>query len=87
MKRIDRPQPGFFKVRSRRGGPWLPAEIREDLPIDPLTLEILDRSQRLEAFRDGRPVDIEAVWFWGTQISKDEWEWLKAQSAIRRMFR
>lgn len=83
-RRIDQPKPGFFKVRLRRAGPWVPAQIREDPPLDPWTGEILDRSTHLQAFIEERPVEIEQVWLWGRIITQDEWKWLKALQAIRR---
>lgn len=82
-RRIDRPRPGFFKVRLVRRGPWVPAQITEDPPLDPWTGEIMDRSTHLQAYIEGRPVDLERVWLWGRIVTKDEWQWLKAMQAIR----
>ncbi len=85
MRRIDRPEPGYFKVRLYRRGPWVPARIRWSTPIDPLTGEVLDRSTRLEAFILDREVKVEQVWLYGRELTKDEYEWLRATDAIRTM--
>ncbi len=86
QRRIDIPRPGYFKVRTRRAGPWVPAQIIAPPPLDPETGEILDRSVPIDAyvaFIEGRPATVESVWIYGRPIKKDEYEWLKALQAIR----
>lgn len=34
MRRIDRPEPGLFKTRRVKGGPWLPVRIRSVRAVD-----------------------------------------------------
>ena len=34
MRRIDRPEPGLFKTRRIKGGPWLPVRIRSVRAVD-----------------------------------------------------
>ena len=85
QRRIDVPRPGYFKMRSRRAGPWLPAQIVAPPPLDPETGEVLDRSVPLDAYEasiNGRPADVWNVWIYGHPINKDEYEWLKALTAI-----
>lgn len=88
LRQIDKPKCGYFKVRGRKRGVyrlWVPAEIRDIYPTDPLTGETLDRAPERTAFIDGRRVPLDWVWLSGQEITEDEWEWLKAKHAIRKM--
>ncbi len=42
-RQIDRPRPGYFKLRLIKGGPYVPARLWLSPPRDPLTGEMLDR--------------------------------------------
>ena len=83
-KFIDRARPGYFKLRAYRRGPWIPARIRESIPMDPDTGEVLDRSPRLVATIGKTETALESVWLYGREITKDEYEWLTAITELRR---
>ena len=79
----DNPQPGYFRLRLRRGGVASVAVITHNLPRDPATGETLtERSRLWEVFIDGLPIGrpspnpqtagVFSVWGLGTQISKTE---------------
>ncbi len=79
------PKEGYYKMRFERGGPWIPARIYRAMPLDPETGEILDRSWLLTGEINGRESDFRHVWVWGHTIEKDEYEWLRATTAIQTM--
>lgn len=81
--RLDDPQPGYFKTRQYRGGPWVPAIIQEIVPLDPWDGSVLDRWHGYEAFINGRRVDPWDVWSYAAEIDRSEYKWLIALSAIR----
>ena len=79
-------QPGFFRVRMVRGGPWVPAVIflpcpwicpADNVSPDEWCLP-LDRSRRLMAQVAGRPVWPEDVWNYAEAVSIDEHDYLRA---------
>lgn len=74
---IDKPEPGYFRLRLVRRGPWVPARIWLDHPTDPLTGGPLDRSVKLLAEIDGKPADIWKVWHWGRPIHVTEYNYLR----------
>lgn len=83
---INRPRPGYFKIRAaRRSKHWLPARIERHLPMDPETGEILERAQPLVAYLSDKEADLDHVWIWGREITRDEYEWLTALHAIKTM--
>ena len=49
------PQPGYYRMRAFRGGPWLPVAIWRD------------SEGNLKALRDGRPADAQDLWTWCCQ--------------------
>lgn len=73
-RRIDQPEPGFFKIRLVKGGPWLAARI--------------DRNGELwSAWINGRQTaapstnhvlaGVEKLWLYGHQITEaDYWDML-----------
>src|SRR4051812_28349479 len=46
------PRPGYYRVRSYRGGPWLPVAIWQDSNGD------------LKAVRNGAEADAQDLWTW-----------------------
>jgi hypothetical protein len=46
------PQPGYYRIRASRGGPWLPVAIWQD------------SDGQLKALRDGREADPQDLWTW-----------------------
>ena len=81
-KIIGQPIEGFFKMRAYSRGPWVPATIYRPLAIEPWTGEIMDRWPQLMAEKNGKEIPVEEVWTWGTQITEDEYKWLRAMTAI-----
>ena len=63
-RRIDRPEPGSWKVRLHSGGPLVFAEIRvvhtTHEPGNPEN--VMERSPFLAAFINNRPVKLNDVW-------------------------
>lgn len=80
-KVMDCPREGFFKIRSRRAGPWIPVRFFRELPLDPDTGEILDRWPRLAAERDETIVDefeeLLDLWPYVREITQGEYRWIK----------
>lgn len=80
---INKPEPGFFKMRLIKGGPWVPALIYRPCPLElcPETFQWIDRVYRLEAEIDGMPVDVNRIWTSGRQITAAEYLYMKAHRA------
>lgn len=56
------PLAGFYRFKLRSGAPYVGVRIWHGQPLDPVTLEPLDRSLRWCAAVNGRPIDLERVW-------------------------
>jgi hypothetical protein len=80
------PEPGFFRMKLVRGGPWVPALIWRPCPIViPQPLETtpgpedwcrpLDRSRPLLARIGEREADPFDVWTYGRRIGAAEYHW------------
>lgn len=88
---IDDPQPGYFKLRLVRKGPWLPARIRHEPMADPTTGEPLDRSYLWYAEIDGQlhaPPDrdparagVFRIWLFGKRITEEDYSKLRENKA------
>lgn len=78
--RIDRPQPGFYKTRLVRGGPWVAGRIYEIPPLDPDTGELLDRPVMLAGEIGGAEVQIDEAWLklMGNPIGEAEYRYLSS---------
>jgi hypothetical protein len=85
-RNLGSPQPGYFRLRLRRGGPWVPALIWLPCPfIVPLPLEETpapeewcrphDRSRVLRGRIGDRDVDPSEVWERGYTIDAKEYHW------------
>ena len=87
-RRIERPEPGFFRLKLTRGGPWVAAIIFQPCPIEfePETFQAVDRVYHLQAEIDGRPVDLSRIWGYGRRVSMAEYLYLKATSAWARQY-
>ena len=80
---INKPEPGFFKMRLVKGGPWVPALIYRPCPIEfkPETFQWIDRVYHLKAEIDGMPTDVDRVWLSGQYIIAAEYLYLRADRA------
>lgn len=89
MSDADTPRAGFYRTKLIRGGPWVPVRIWFGPPHDPDTGELMDRSLRWQAERDGKPVDIDRVWpFCGAQpISEQEYRFMRDRADYVRAFK
>jgi len=76
MKReINTPRAGYYKVRSRRAGPWLPARIYHPCECDGTHHEVRDDCTRLPpmiATIQGKEVPMDRVWLYGREVTREE---------------
>jgi hypothetical protein len=81
---IDNPEPGFFKVRLLKDGPWVAARIEYGPTKDPETGEPLDRSPMWTATIDGKPLadspspdplkaGVFRIWHSGRRIEEEDY--------------
>ena len=85
---LAKPEPGFYRVRLIRGGPWVAARISYGPPPDPETGEPLDRSWFWTVEIDGqlyadpspswRRAGVDRVWLFGEKITEAEYDYLLA---------
>ena len=81
--RDDRPEPGLYRLKLVRGGPWCGVRIWYGAPPDPdQPGALLDRSHRWQASINGNPCPIDQVWPWaaGRRIDQAEYRYLIALS-------
>lgn len=64
-RRIDQPEPGYFRMRLVRKGPWVGARIWFGVV-----------TQRLLAEVNGQPASVDDVWTSGEMISLADYQWL-----------
>ena len=88
-REIANPEPGFFRIKLTKGGPWVPAIIYRPCPIEfePQTFQPVDRHYRLVAEVDGKLVDMSRVWTSGERITMAEYLFLTADHAWARLYR
>ncbi len=85
---INKPIPGFFKMRLVKGGPWVPALIYRPCPLElhPETFQWIDRWPHLKAEIDGMPVSVDRIWTSGRIIPVAEYLYLTADRAWVRQY-
>jgi hypothetical protein len=93
---IVQPQPGHYRLRLVKRGPWVPALLYVPCPMCPLGTP-LDRPRWLAAWIDGRTLSwepgrdiwspVDRVFLFGEQIGRDDWELLVDQTAYDRKYR
>lgn len=86
---IASPEPGFFKVRLVRGGPWVAARIFRPCPIEVLVYgewQAIDRWPALAAEIDGESCPVDRVWLFGNTITQLEFEVLGAKAGWARAY-
>lgn len=59
---VDRPAPGYFRMRLGRGGPWVPVLVYLSPARDPVTGQSMDRAPALLAVADGQEADPYSIW-------------------------
>ncbi|MDB6178972.1 hypothetical protein PAF17_15885 [Paracoccus sp. Z330] len=69
----DDPQPGFYKRRMVKDGPFVPVEIWMDQEIDPITGELTAPETYL-AICNAHPCDPLEVWTYCRPISAEEYD-------------
>lgn len=85
--RPDLPIEGYYRIRMVRGGPWVPVKIWFAPPADPDNPdELLDRSPRWQATRNGEACDVWTVWPFCADktITKDEYDYMLAHGEWAR---
>ena len=93
--RTDTPQPGFFRFRMTRGGPYVGARImrtccctvnggEDNAPHE--WDETCDRFAPLTCFADGveRPGAMSRVWLYGEPIERAEYDFMVADASWTR---
>lgn len=81
LLRIDQPQPGYYKTRLVKGGPFVAVRIWWQPPLDPWTGEELDRGPTLMAEVNGRPRDPYDIWTWCADKPVDFAEYHRLRAA------
>lgn len=76
----DEPQPGLYKRRMVKGGPFVPVEIWLEQKIDPETGE-LAADERLRAICNGERRDPVSIWTYCRPIAADEYDALTGAHA------
>ena len=83
-REIGTPQPGFFRLRLVRGGPWVSARIYLPCPVDPEFGYPMDRSRHLTAEIDGavdaRPDAVTKIWITGRPITAADFAFMNADA-------
>lgn len=79
MPATDEPQCGFFKRRLVKDGPFVPARIWLNQPVDDETGELCD-DETLQCEVNGAYADAHEQWTWlaGNPISEAEYKYLAA---------
>ena len=85
---INRPEPGFFKMRLVKGGPWVPALVYRPCPLEmhPETFQWIDRVYHLEAEIDGMAANVDRIWTSGQRITAAEYLYMKADRVWVRQY-
>jgi hypothetical protein len=67
------PEPGWYRMRAVKNGPWLPVHIFFNQVIDDETGELAE-PEDLRAERMGRAVDPVAIWTYCQPISREAFD-------------
>lgn len=96
VRRVDMPEPGWFRMRLVRGGPFVPARISYGPTLDPQTGEALDRSWLWscdindECDWNPRPTpgaNVLHVWTSGERIDQGEYDYLVEMVRHAKLYR
>lgn len=89
-REVDSPRAGYFRLRLRKGAPYVPARIWIGPPRDPLTGELLDRSYRpivqianFPATDD--PEEVARVWHYGETIDPATFAYMRSRAEWARL--
>ena len=89
------PEPGFFRLRLVKNGPWVAARIVHEPTRDPLDDSVLDRSPLWRGDIDWQtdenpsPSPTEAVmriWLWGERVTAEEFNFLRQDAEWARAY-
>jgi hypothetical protein len=84
---VDRPVPGFYKLRFVRGGPWVPVRIYMGQAPDPDDGE-LRGMHTMRAMVDGK--DMDPLWAWtacaGHPIAEHDYRYMRAMTTHAKTF-
>jgi len=77
---IATPQPGLYRVRLVKGGPWCPLRIWQGFPLDPVSREPLERGWLWRAELHEEEVDVWQFWPYcaGQPLERTEYDYLLA---------
>lgn len=59
---VEKPMPGYYRMRLRGGAVWGVVKIWWGQPADPITGETLDRSYRWQAHFNGELIEFDRAW-------------------------
>lgn len=94
-RNLDKPEPGYYRMRLVKGGALVACAIVYGPPNDPETGEPLDRSWRWSALIDGQEAgepdhqptaNIEWIWTSGEQIDRETYDLMLAQATWDRTY-
>ena len=80
MHSAEQPVAGYYRMRLVMGGPLVGIRIWHGQPLDPITLEPMDRSLRWCAVANGEIIEFDRVWpkCIGDPIDRKEYEYLES---------
>lgn len=87
--RVDQPEPGFYRRKLVKGGPFVGVAIFYACPMDPESGEPMQRSRHLLCQVNGEWSDPVDQWSWvaGSRVTQAEYEYLLADAAHAMEFR
>lgn len=75
----DKPEPGFYRLKLVKGGPWMPARITFGVTPDPnFPGNPMDRSPVWSAEIAGKPVHWDRIWPCAEEIKEAKFRYLMA---------
>lgn len=81
-RRVDQPEPGHFRIRLVKGGPWVAAEIRH---VDGAWVALIDGVPKTPHPDPAQAEDVFRVWHYGERILPHEHQYLIEFAAYVRV--